>query len=168
MPLVIGATLGPYRILALLGTGGMGEVYRARDTKLDRDVAIKVLTAALATDPAALSRFQREARVVAALSHPNILVVYDVGSTTGEVANAIEYVVMELVHGETLRNKIDAGPLSPRKAIDYGLQIAKGLSAAHEKGIVHRDLKPENLLITPDGRVKILDFGLAHLTQPAG
>jgi dipeptidyl aminopeptidase/acylaminoacyl peptidase len=167
-----GTRLGPYELLSLVGAGGMGEVYRARDTKLDRDVALKVLTGSMADDPAALARFQREARVVAALSHPNILAVHDVGRAPMPAGNAVEYAVMELVDGETLRKKFEAGPLPPRKAIEYALQVARGLAAAHEKGIVHRDIKPENLVITPDGRLRILDFGLAHLTHatasPAG
>jgi eukaryotic-like serine/threonine-protein kinase len=136
----------------------MGEVYRARDTKLDREVAIKVLPEKLAEDPAALSRFEREAKAVAALSHPNILGVYDLGKD-GNVA----YAAMELLLGETLRERLAEGSLPLRKALEYGLQIVQGLAAAHEKGIVHRDLKPENVFITPEGRVKILDFGLAKV-----
>ena len=141
----------------------MGEVYRARDTKLDRDVAIKVLPESLARDPDALSRFEREAKAVAALSHPNILAIHDFGRHDG-----IAYAVTELLQGETLRGKLDGGTATSQKqAIDYGLQIAKGLSAAHEQGIVHRDLKPENVFVTKDGHVKILDFGLAKRVDPA-
>jgi len=156
MTLPAGTRLGPYEILAPLGAGGMGEVYRARDAKLDRDVAVKVLPASVADDPEALARFEREAKAVAALSHPNILSIFDFGRHGGVV-----YAVTELLEGETLRGKLDAGPVSQRQAMDYGLQIAKGLSAAHERGIVHRDLKPENVFVTKDGHVKILDFGLA-------
>ena len=161
MTLSAGTRLGPYEILAPLGAGGMGEVYRARDSKLERDVAIKVLPQSLAADPDALARFEREAKAVAALSHPNILAIYDFG--THEAASA--YAVMELLEGETLRGKLDAGPISQKQAVDYALQIAKGLSAAHEKGIVHRDLKPENLFVTKDGHLKILDFGLAKKVE---
>jgi eukaryotic-like serine/threonine-protein kinase len=154
-----GTRLGPYEITAPLGAGGMGVVYRGRDTRLDRDVAIKVLPDAVAADGAALARFEREAKAVAALSHPNILSIYDVGAN-----GAVHYAAMELLDGQTLRERLEAGPVPARKAIDIAVQIAHGLSAAHEKGIVHRDLKPENLFITGDGRVKILDFGLAKNT----
>ncbi|HEY6051852.1 MAG TPA: serine/threonine-protein kinase, partial [Thermoanaerobaculia bacterium] len=147
--------MGSYEILAPLGAGGMGEVYRARDRKLDRDVAIKVLPPSVASDPDALARFEREAKAVAALSHPNILAIHDFASQDGVV-----YAVMELLEGETLRGKLDSGPIPQRQALDYAVQIAKGLSAAHEKGVVHRDLKPENLFVMTDGHVKILDFGL--------
>src|SRR5664279_4774186 len=156
MALSAGTRLGPYEILAPIGAGGMGEVYRAKDSKLKRDVAIKVLPPSLAADPDALARFEREALSVAALSHPNILSIYDFGTHDGA-----SYAVMELLEGETLRGKLDAGPIPQKQAMDYALQIAKGLSAAHEKGIVHRDLKPENLFVNKDGHVKILDFGLA-------
>ena len=162
MPLSPGSRLGPYEILAPLGAGGMGEVYRARDKKLDRDVAIKVLPESVAGDPAALARFEREAKAVAALSHPNILSIFDYGTHEG-----ISYAVMELLEGETLRGKLDVGPVSRKPAVDYALQIARGLSAAHEKGIVHRDLKPENVFVQRDGHVKILDFGLAKREAPA-
>ncbi len=151
-----GTRLGPYEIESPLGAGGMGEVYRAKDTRLDRAVAIKVLPEELARDAPARSRFEREAKAVAALSHPNILALHDF-STEGEVA----YAVMELLDGETLRERLASGPLSPRKAVEYATQIAQGLAAAHERGVVHRDLKPENLFVTRDERVKILDFGLA-------
>ena len=157
MALSTGSRLGPYEILAPLGAGGMGEVYRARDTKLDREVAIKVLPPATASDPAALARFEREAKAVAALSHPNILAIHDFGSSNG-----VTYAVTELLHGETLRQRLDHGPLPQRRAAEIAREIALGLAAAHEKGIVHRDLKPENLFLTRDGRVKILDFGLAR------
>jgi len=163
MLLAAGTRLGPYEILAPLGAGGMGEVYRARDSKLDRDVAVKVLPAQLANDSAALARFEREAKAVAALSHPNILAVHDFGTSGGT-----SYAVMELLEGESLRQRLAEGGLSPRKAADIAREIALGLAAAHDKGIVHRDLKPENLFLTKDGRVKILDFGLARqLALPA-
>jgi Tol biopolymer transport system component len=158
VPLPTGTRLGPYELVAPLGAGGMGEVYRARDTKLDRFVAVKVLPPHLSTDPVALARFDREAKAVAALSHPNILSIFDFGRQ-GQTA----YAVMELLEGETLREKLTA-PIPIRKAIDYGVQIARGLGAAHVKGIAHRDLKPENVFVTTDGRVKILDFGLARHT----
>jgi Tol biopolymer transport system component len=160
MSLSAGSRLGPYEILSPLGAGGMGEVYRARDTKLERDVAIKVLPERLASDPAALARLEREARAVAALSHPNVLGIYDLGRDQG-----VTYVAMELLQGESLRQSLDEGPLPQRKALEYGLQIAHGLAAAHEKGIVHRDLKPENVFVTSEGRVKILDFGLAKVLE---
>ena len=152
--------LGSYEILAPLGSGGMGEVYRARDAKLDRDVAIKVLPDSVAKDPNALARFEREAKAVAALSHPNILAIHDFGTQNGTV-----YAVTELLEGETLRGKLDTGPIAQRQAIDYALQVVKGLAAAHEKGIVHRDLKPENLFVSKDGHLKILDFGLAKKAE---
>jgi eukaryotic-like serine/threonine-protein kinase len=160
MALAAGTRLGPYEILSPLGAGGMGEVYKARDSKLQRDVAIKVLPRSLAADPDALARFEREALAVAALSHPNILAIFDFGTHEG-----IVYAVMELLEGETLRGKLDTGPIPQKQAVDYALQVAKGLSAAHEKGIVHRDLKPENLFVTKDGHVKILDFGLAKRVE---
>jgi len=162
MTRAIGTRLGPYEILAPLGAGGMGEVYRARDTKLERDVAIKVLPDSVAADPEALARFEREAKAVAALSHPNILAIFDYGSEAG-----VSYAVMELLEGETLRGRLDAGPIGPQPALDYALQIARGLSAAHERGIIHRDLKPENVFVSRDGHVKILDFGLAKKVEPA-
>jgi TolB-like protein len=155
-----GTRLGPYEILAPLGAGGMGEVYRARDEKLDRDVAIKVLPESVAANRDALARFEREAKAVAALSHPNILAIHDFGNHAG-----ISYAVMELLEGETLRDRLDAGPIPQAQAVDYALQIARGLSAAHEKGVVHRDLKPENLFVSKDGHVKILDFGLAKRVE---
>ncbi len=158
MTLASGTKLGPYEILAPLGAGGMGEVYRARDTRLGRDVAVKVLPPSLSADGDRLHRFEQEACAASALNHPNILSIYDVGTHEGS-----PYVVAELLEGQTLRQRIGGIALGQRKAIDYALQIAQGLAAAHEKGIVHRDLKPENLFITKDGRVKILDFGLAKL-----
>ncbi len=161
MALTPGARLGPYEILAPLGAGGMGEVYRARDTRLDREVAIKVLPEHLAQDPKALGRFEREAKAVAALSHPNILAIYDVGKDQG-----ISYAVTELLEGETLRGRLTHSGLSPRKAIEISVAIADGLAAAHSKDITHRDLKPENIFLTSDGRVKILDFGLARWNPP--
>jgi len=158
MTLSAGARLGPYEILAPIGAGGMGEVYRAKDPRLGRDVAIKVLPPTFSQDADRLRRFEQEARAAGVLNHPNITSVYDIGSADGA-----PYIVTELLEGETLRQRISTGPVPPRKAIDYAVQIAKGLAAAHEKGIVHRDLKPENLFLTRDGRVKILDFGLAKL-----
>jgi len=152
--------LGPYEIVSLLGSGGMGEVYRARDSRLRREVAIKVLPQGLSLDADRMRRFEQEALATAALNHPNILAVFDIGTSDGS-----PYVVSELLEGETVRERLRVGSLATRKALDYSLQIAHGLAAAHEKGIIHRDLKPENLFITKDGRVKILDFGLAKLTQ---
>ena len=226
MTMTAGTRLGPYEIQSPLGAGGMGEVYRARDTRLSRDVAIKVLPAGFAADPERLRRFEQEARAAAALNHPNILTVYDVGHERlgpagGAGDEASPYIVSELLEGETLRERlgrapaarassrgpqrgsrvgvasesssgaaraseshqpnalgvgpqrqkrsgapravIDVGGLSVRKAVDYAVQIARGLAAAHDKSIVHRDLKPENVFVTSDGRVKILDFGLAKL-----
>ena len=160
MTLSAGTRLGAYEILSPLGAGGMGEVYRARDSKLKREVAVKVLPQSLAADADALARFEREALAVAALSHPNILAIFDFGTHEG-----MAYAVMELLEGETLRGKLDAGPIAQKQAVDYALQVVKGLSAAHEKGIVHRDLKPENLFVTRDGHLKILDFGLAKKVE---
>jgi len=151
-----GAIIGQYTILSKIGEGGMGEVYRARDKKLGRDVAIKVLPVSLSTDADRLNRFRQEARALGQLNHPNILVVHHIGRHAGA-----PYIVSEFLEGKTLRERMDRGALTQRKAIDYALQIAKGLAAAHEKGIVHRDIKPENIFVTEDGRVKILDFGLA-------
>jgi TolB-like protein/Tfp pilus assembly protein PilF len=153
-----GARLGPYEIVAPLGVGGMGEVYRARDTRLGRDVAIKVLPAEFADDPERLRRFEQEARAVGALSHPNVLAVYDVGTH-----EAIPYLVTELLEGESLGERLSGGAMPVRRVVETAFQIAQGLAAAHEKGIVHRDLKPANVFITKDGHVKILDFGLAKL-----
>jgi len=161
MAIANGTRFGPYEIQTPLGAGGMGEVYRARDTRLGREVAIKVLPAAFASDPDRLRRFEQEARAASALNHPNILVLHDVGTHEGA-----PYLVTELLEGETLRARMGGTALPPRKAIDYALQIARGLAAAHERGLVHRDLKPENIFVLRDGRVKILDFGLAKLTRP--
>jgi hypothetical protein len=181
MALASGTRLGPYEIQSLLGAGGMGEVYRARDTRLQRDVAIKILPHSLAHDRDRLRRFEQEARAVAALNHPNLLTVFDVGASplaqdgaetgapSGAPGGASEspFIVSELLEGATLRERLASGALRERKAVDYAIQIARGLAAAHERGIVHRDLKPENLFVTNDGRVKILDFGLAKLTEAA-
>jgi len=161
MALNAGTKLGPYEIESLIGAGGMGEVYRAHDSRLDRTVAIKILPISYSADRDRLQRFAQEARSAAALNHPNILSIFDIGDHQGS-----PYVVSELLEGETLRDCLRGGRLSTRKAIEYALQVAQGLAAAHDKGIVHRDLKPENLFITNDGRVKILDFGLAKLTRP--
>jgi Tol biopolymer transport system component len=158
MPLASGTRLGPYEISGSLGAGGMGEVYRARDTRLGRDVAVKILSPLLAGDPASLARFSVEARAVAALSHPNIVALYDVGEQ-----GAIAYAVTELLDGETLRERMSRGPVAPRKAIDYVQQVATAIAAAHDRGIVHRDLKPENVFVTIDGRIKVLDFGVAQV-----
>jgi formylglycine-generating enzyme required for sulfatase activity/dienelactone hydrolase len=161
MRLTAGDRLGPYEVLAALGAGGMGEVYRARDSKLDREVAIKVLPQGVGADAATLARFEREAKAVAALSHPNILAIFDFGMHEGTA-----YAVMELLEGETLRERLRARPLPREQAIDYGLQMASGLAAAHSKGFIHRDLKPENVFIIADRHVKILDFGLAKRVEP--
>ena len=176
MGLAAGTHLGPYEIVALVGEGGMGQVYKARDPRLGRDVAVKVLAAEFAADPDPsagsgssrarsrddrLRRFEQEARAASALNHPNILVVHDIGSHDGA-----PYLVSELLEGESLRSRLQAGPLPPRRVVELAVQVCSGLAAAHEKGIVHRDLKPENLFITSDGHVKILDFGLAKL-RPA-
>jgi Tol biopolymer transport system component len=158
MALTPGEKVGPYEILAALGAGGMGEVYRARDSRLERDVAIKVLSQSFAVDPDRLRRFQQEARALAALNHPNIVAVYEIGEHRDSY-----YMVSELLEGETLREAIIGGPQSQRRAIEYASQIAEGLAAAHDKGVVHRDLKPENIFVTKEGRIKILDFGLAKL-----
>ncbi|HVE65445.1 MAG TPA: protein kinase [Thermoanaerobaculia bacterium] len=161
MTLAAGSRLGPYEIVAPIGAGGMGEVYRAKDPRLGREVAIKVLPASFSNDADRLRRFEQEARSAGILNHPNITAVHDIGTVEGA-----PYIVTELLEGETLRSRMSGGALAPRRAIDYALHIAHGLAAAHGKGIVHRDLKPENLFVTKDERVKILDFGLAKLTQP--
>jgi len=158
MAVSAGTHLGPYEILSPIGEGGMGEVYRARDARLGREVAVKVLRGATSGDPERRRRFEQEAKAAGALDHPNLLTVYDTG-----VEGGAPYLVFELLHGTTLRGLLGRGPVPLRKAIDYGAQIARGLAAAHDKGIVHRDLKPENVFVTEDGRVKILDFGLAKL-----
>ena len=160
MPLERGLRLGDYEILEPIGAGGMGEVYRARDHRLDRDVAIKVLPEAVARDAAALARFEREAKAVASLSHPNILAIHELGSAEGR-----RFAVTELLEGQTLRELVAERALPARKAADLGRQTARGLAAAHDRGVVHRDLKPENLFVTRDGRIKILDFGLAGKTE---
>ncbi len=162
MALETGERLGPYVIAGPIGAGGMGEVYRARDTRLDRDVAIKVIPASLARDPDRVARFEREAKAVAALSHPNILTIHDTG-TAGDTL----YVVMELLAGETLGDRLKQGPLPIRKACEIGGLVARGLAAAHEKGVVHRDVKPDNIFLTDNGQVKILDFGLARSSTEA-
>jgi eukaryotic-like serine/threonine-protein kinase len=161
MTLSPGARLGPYEIVAALGAGGMGEVYKARDTRLGRDVAIKVLPSRLAGDPQALARFEREARAVASLSHPNILAIHDFGTDLG-----VAYAVMELLDGEILRQRLVESPIPWRKAVGIAVQLADGLASAHAKGIVHRDLKPENIFLTTSGLAKILDFGLARVIEP--
>jgi hypothetical protein len=157
MNLPVGTRLGPYEILAPLGAGGMGEVYRAHDARLGRDVAIKVLPRGLAANPDALARFEREARAIAAINHPNILALHDIGTADG-----VAHAVMELLEGETLRKRLQSGAVPPRKALEWAGQLARGLAAAHDRGIVHRDLKPENVFLTHDGRLKILDFGVAR------
>ncbi|MFY9549592.1 MAG: protein kinase [Thermoanaerobaculia bacterium] len=164
MALAAGTRLGPYEILSPLGAGGMGEVYRGQDSRLGREVAVKVLPERLAGDPKSLSRFEREARAVAALSHPNILAIHDFGEERG-----VRYAVTELLEGDTLRERLARERLSWRKAAEIGIAIAEGLAAAHTRGIVHRDLKPENIFLTSSGQVKILDFGLARAdTVPSG
>ncbi len=154
--LATGSQLGPYQVHALIGRGGIGEVYRAHDSRLNRNVAVKVLCPRLASDAASVARFTREARTTALLNHPNVVAVHDVGLQDG-----VPFVVSELLDGKTLREQMQEGPLPLRTAIGYTLDIARGLAAAHRLGIVHRDLKPENIFITQDDRVKILDFGLA-------
>ncbi|OFW30099.1 MAG: hypothetical protein A3H97_24310 [Acidobacteria bacterium RIFCSPLOWO2_02_FULL_65_29] len=161
MPLTAGTRFGPYEILSLLGVGGMGQVYRARDTRLGRDVAVKILPEAAAQDEEATARFREEARLLATLNHANIVGIHDVGAQDG-----IAFVVFELVEGDTLRRRLEGGALSPATSLDYARQIVDGIAAAHDRGIVHRDLKPENLVVTPGGRVKILDFGVAK-ARPA-
>src|ERR1700732_3856389 len=162
MALPRGIKLGSYEIVSSLGAGGMGEVYRARDENLGREVAIKVLPRELASDPDRLRRFEQEARAAAALNHPNILAVYGFSTTEDQAP----YLVTELLQGQTLRERLQQGEIPVRKAVEFALQAARGLAAAHDRGIVHRDLKPENLFLTRDGIVKILDFGLAKLTVP--
>src|SRR6266508_419297 len=154
MALSAGTRLGPYEIVGPLGSGGMGEVYRARDPRLGREIAVKVLPERFTADAEAVARFEREAFAVAALSHPNILSIFDFGQEGG-----VSFAVMELLEGETLRGKLTNGALPARKAADYAAQVARGLAAAHERGVVHRDLKPENLFVTKDDYIKILDFG---------
>lgn len=163
MALGLGSRLGPYEILAPLGAGGMGQVYRARDSRLERDVAVKVLPEHLARDPQAVARFEREAKAIAALSHPNILAIHDFGADSG-----VTYAVTELLEGETLHARLGKGVLPLREAVDIAIGVAEGLDAAHAKGITHRDLKPANIFLTSDGRVKILDFGLARVSRGVG
>jgi serine/threonine protein kinase len=160
--LAVGARLGHFEIVEMLGRGGMGEVWRARDSRLKRDVAIKVLPTALARDPDRIARFEREARAASALNHPNIVSVYDIGRS-----KETYWIVSELVRGDTLRRAIEAGPLPAPKAIEIATQVAPGLAAAHAAGLVHRDLKPDNIMVTRDGHVEILDFGLAKQRRPA-
>jgi eukaryotic-like serine/threonine-protein kinase len=161
MSLSVAARLGPYEIVAPIGAGGMGEVYKARDTRLSRDVAIKILPESFAADANRLRRFQFEAQSAGALNHPNILAIYDVGTYEGT-----PYLVSELLEGESLSHRLKYGKLSVNRAVDYGRQVTEGLAAAHAKGITHRDIKPANIFITKDGRVKLLDFGIAKLTAP--
>jgi len=158
-----GTRLGPYELQALIGAGGMGEVYRARDARLARDVAVKVLPRSLAQDPDRLKRFEREARSAGQINHPNVLALYDVGTEDG-----VPYIVCELLEGTDLRARLNQGPVPPRRAIAYAIQVARGLAAAHAKAIAHRDLKPENLMLVSDDLVKILDFGLAKAIQRDG
>src|SRR5512132_3388545 len=160
MSLLSGTFLGAYEIVSPLGAGGMGEVYRARDTRLARDVAIKVLPEDFLEGKEPRARFEREAKALAALNHPNIAAIYSFEESGGR-----HILVMELLEGTTLRDRLDSGPIAQRQVVEYAVQIAKGLSAAHEKGIVHRDLKPENLFVSRDGHLKILDFGLARRTE---
>ena len=168
MPLALGHTLAHYRITAAIGAGGMGEVYRATDTKLGRDVAIKVLPAELAQDPERLARFEREAKLLASLNHPNIAHVYGFESATLPDGSAVHFLAMELVPGEDLAERLKRGAIPVDEAIAIAKQIAEALEEAHEKGIVHRDLKPANVKVTPDGKVKVLDFGLAKAWEGPG
>src|SRR5438093_9619863 len=166
--LASGDRLGPYRVDSPLGAGGMGEVYRAFDTRLGRPVAVKILSGRRAHDADRLQRFEQETRVVASLSHANVLALHDVGSQDG-----VEYAVFELLEGQTLRRRMESGPVPISKAVDYGVQMCQGLAAVHARGIVHRDLKPDNVFVTRSGQVKILDFGLAKpgpraLAMPEG
>src|SRR6202165_3068813 len=163
MALVSGTKLGPYEVQAPLGSGGMGEVYRARDTRLGRSVAIKILPSNLSLDPERLDRFEQEARSASALNHPNIITIHELGQD-----GSTHYIAMELVEGKTLRELLVSGLLPMRKAIEIAAQVAEGLTKAHEAGIAHRDLKPENVMVSDDGFVKILDFGLAKLATPCG
>ena len=165
MSITAGTRLGPYEVVSPLGAGGMGEVYRARDPRIGRDVAIKILPPGLAADPDRLRRFEQEIRATGLLNHPNILTIFDTGTfePAGIATGAVPFIVTELLEGRTLRDLLRDGAIEPSRAIDYARQIVRGLGAAHEKGIVHRDLKPENLFIDAAGRVKILDFGVAKL-----
>ena len=164
MPLEVGSTLGPYEVLSAIGAGGMGEVYKARDTKLDRDVALKILPDAFVNDPERLARFQREAKVLASLNHPNIAAIYgleDEGPSTGSGQATSPALVLEYVEGPTLQDRIAQGPIPIEDALPIARQIAEALEAAHEQGIIHRDLKPANVKVRSDGTVKVPDFGLA-------
>ena len=155
-----GRRLGPYEIVETIGAGGMGEVYRARDARLDRDVAIKVLPAALVADPVRRARFVQEARAASALEHPHIAVIHDIADADG-----LTFIVMELVRGEPLSALLERGPIAPSRSIELAIEIAEALSRAHDDGIVHRDLKPANIMVTGDGHAKIIDFGLAKLSD---
>ena len=157
----VGDRLGRFEILGPLGAGAMGDVYRARDTRLQREVAIKVLPMAFSRDPDRQRRFEREARAAASLNHPNIVAVHDAG-----VHEGLPFIVTELLEGDTLNRRMNGRPVPAREAVDYAMQIARGLAAGHERGIVHRDIKPDNVFVTKDGRVKILDFGLAKMIGP--
>src|SRR5215510_2788666 len=159
MPISAGSRFGPYEVVAPLGAGGMGEVWRARDERLGRDVAIKVLPEEVSADSGRLKRFEKEARAASALNHPNIVTIYEIGS-----AGSVSWIAMERVEGKTLRELLFAGPMPTKRLLSIAAQIAEGLATAHQAGIVHRDLKPENAMVTKEGRVKILDFGLAKLT----
>ena len=168
MTLTSGSRLGPYEIVAPLGSGGMGEVYRARDSKLGRDVAIKIVSDGLGHDPERVARFRREAQLLAALNHPHIAAIYgleEANPSTGS-GQAVQFLVLELVEGETLAERLKAGPLAFNEALTVARQVADALQAAHEKGIIHRDLKPANIAFTSEGQVKVLDFGLAKALDP--
>ena len=160
---LIGRTIGPYRLVARIGAGGMGEVYKAEDARLDRPVALKLLPQHLATDADRLRRFHAEARAASSLNHPHILVIHDFGEVDGR-----PFIVTEFVEGQTLRQRLQTGPIPVREAVDIAVQVAGALMAAHARGLVHRDIKPENVMLRPDGYVKVLDFGLAKLTAPSG
>jgi eukaryotic-like serine/threonine-protein kinase len=162
MPLAPGAKLGPYEVLAQIGSGGMGEVWRARDTRLDRFVALKVLSADTTNDPERKRRFIQEAKAASALNHPNIVTIYDIGTESG-----VDYIAMELIAGKPLSELIPKSGLRLAEILRYSVQLADALGKAHGAGIVHRDLKPANMMVTPEGLLKVLDFGLAKLTQPA-
>src|SRR5262250_3794683 len=157
-----GSQLGPYEVLSTLGSGGMAEVYRARDTRLGRDIALKVVNEALAGDPELVRRFEQEARLAGSLNHPNLVAVYDVG-----VQDGAAYFITELLKGESLRERLSRGRIPMQTALDWGAQLAQGLAAAHAQGIIHRDVKPENVFVTSDGHVKLLDFGIAKLAAGA-
>ena len=163
MALAPGIRLGPYLVLSVLGAGGMAEVYRARDTRLGRDVALKVVNAALAGNPELVQRFEQEARVAGSLKHPNVVAVYDVGQHEG-----VPYFVTELLEGESLRQRMTRGRIPVQTALEWGAQLARGLAAAHARGVIHRDVKPENVFVGPDGQVKLLDFGIAKLAEARG